>query len=54
MSNHDVSDLQVGALERGQSSQLGIPSWMTVQNIFSQSELIFFLVPSCLELTEDF
>jgi hypothetical protein len=28
------------------------PSWMTVQNIFSRSELVFFRVPSCLELTE--
>jgi hypothetical protein len=33
-SNHDVSDLQVGALESALSSRL--PSWMTVQNIFSQ------------------
>jgi hypothetical protein len=50
--NHDVSNLQVGALERGPSSRLGIPSWMIVQNVFSQLELVFVRVPSCLELTE--
>ena len=48
MNHDDVSDLLVIALERGQSSRLTVPSWMTVQNIFSQLELI----PSCLELTE--
>jgi predicted XRE-type DNA-binding protein len=37
--NHDISDLQFRALERGQRSQLGIPSWITVQNVFSQSEI---------------
>ena len=46
--NHDTSDLQVGALERGSSSQFGIPSWMTIQNVFSLSEL----VSSYLELNE--
>jgi hypothetical protein len=36
--NHDdVSDLQVVAVERGPSSQFTIPSWMKVQNVFSQS-----------------
>jgi hypothetical protein len=45
--NHDVSDLQVGALEKCQSSRLGIPSWVTVQNVFSQSELVYFRFPSC-------
>ena len=52
--NNNVSDLQVVALEKGLSSQLEIPSWMIVQNLFSQSELIVFAprVPSCLELTE--
>jgi hypothetical protein len=36
--NHDdVSDLQVVAVERGPSSQFTIPSWMRVQNVFSQS-----------------
>ena len=29
-----------------------IPSWMTIQNVFSQSKLIYSLLPSCLELTE--
>jgi hypothetical protein len=39
-SNHDISDLQVGALERRPSSRLGIPSWMIIQNVYSQSEHI--------------
>jgi hypothetical protein len=40
--NHDgVSDLQVVALERILSSRVTIPSWMTVQNVFSQSELVY-------------
>jgi hypothetical protein len=40
--NHvDISDLQVSALEKGSSSRLAIPSWMIVQNVFSQSELLF-------------
>ena len=38
--NYDVSGLQIGALEGGQSSRLGIPSWMTLKNVFSQSELV--------------
>jgi hypothetical protein len=50
--NHDVSDLQVGALERSLSSLSGILSWMTVQNVFSQSELVFSRVASCLELLD--
>jgi hypothetical protein len=39
------SGWNVGALERGLSSQVGIPSWMTVQKDFSQSELVLFRVP---------
>ena len=31
-SNHHVSDLQGGALERGPSFRLGVPSWMTVHS----------------------
>ena len=43
MINHDnVIDLQVVALERGPSSRLTIPGWMSVQNVFPQSEHIFF------------
>ena len=42
LNHDDVSDLQDVALERGPSSLLKIPSWMTVQNVFSQSELVFF------------
>ena len=44
--NHDVSGLQIRALERGQSSWLGIPSWMTVQNVFFQNfcNLLFQLM----------
>jgi hypothetical protein len=45
--NHDVSDLEVGALERAR-----VPSWMNVQNVFPLSELVIFHVSSCLELTE--
>jgi hypothetical protein len=52
LNHDDVSDLQVVALKRDPSSQLTIPSWMTVQNVFSHSELILSWVPSCLELTE--
>ena len=50
--NYDVNDLQVRALERGQRSQLGILNQMTVKRVFSQSECVFFQVPSCLDLTE--
>ena len=50
--NHDVCDLQVVTLERGPISGLGMPSRMTVQNVFSQSELDFSQVPSCLEINE--
>jgi hypothetical protein len=32
--DHDISDLQVGALERGPSSRTGIPSWLTIQFFF--------------------
>ena len=51
LNHDDVSDLQVVALKRGQCSRFRIPSWMTVQKVFSQSELAFSQVPSCLELT---
>ena len=53
-SNHDISDLQVGALERG-------PSWMTVQinnkkisliRCLERAEVGGFRVPSCYERTE--
>ena len=50
--NHDVSDLQRRALERGQSSRLGNPSWMTAQNLFSVGATFFPKDPSCLELTK--
>jgi hypothetical protein len=45
----DVIDLQVVALERGKiyNSEL-----VTIQNLFSQSELAYSRLPSCLELTE--
>jgi hypothetical protein len=36
--NHDDCDLQ----DRSSSSRLGILSWMTIQNVFSQLELVFF------------
>ena len=35
------SGRKVGTLESGPSSRVGIPSWMTVQNDFSQSEIFF-------------
>jgi hypothetical protein len=41
--NHDV-----GALERGPSSRLGTQSWVTVQNVFSQSDLVFSEFPVVL------
>ena len=44
--NHDVSNLQVGALESGLSSQLGILSWMTVQNIFPVGTHLSLRFPS--------
>jgi hypothetical protein len=41
-SNHDVSDLHIGALEK-------VPDLDDVfENVFSQSELVFF--QSCLEV----
>jgi hypothetical protein len=50
--NHDDSDLQAGALEKRPE----FPTWNSelddCSNVFSQSELVFFRVPSCLELTE--
>ena len=53
MLNHDaVSDFQVVAPEKGPSSGFTIPSWMTVQNVFSKLELIYSRLPSCLELTK--
>ena len=42
LNRDDVSDLQVVALERGPSSWPTILSLMTVQNVFSQLELVFF------------
>jgi hypothetical protein len=34
----NLDDFQVRALERGPSSRLAIPSWMTIQKVFSQLE----------------
>ena len=48
LNHDDISDLQVGALERGPSSRLAIPSWMTIQNIFSKLELVFSEFPVVL------
>jgi hypothetical protein len=41
-SNHDVSDLQVGAIERSPRFRLGIPSWMTIETIFFPVGARFF------------
>ena len=53
MANHDdIRDLEVGTLEIGPSSQLAIVRWITIQNVYSHLELVFFWVPRSLELTE--
>jgi hypothetical protein len=52
LNHDDVSDLHVGALERGPSFRLAIPSWMTVQKPICPVGDRFFSVTSCLELTE--
>jgi hypothetical protein len=49
-SNHDVINLQLIALDR--EAGFTIPKWMTIQNVFSQSELVHSQLPSGLELTE--
>jgi hypothetical protein len=41
----------VGALERGMSSRVRILSWMIIQLVFTQLEIIFsqFQIPSCFK-----
>jgi hypothetical protein len=55
LNHDDVSDLQVVTLKRGPSSRFTILSWMKVQNLFSQSYLIFPEFPVILNsLKSDF
>lgn len=34
---------------RSSKNRPEFPGWMTIQNDYSQSELVFFQVPSCFE-----